>query len=257
MSNYHHPRCHYLFAFAFASLLTAQPADAHHGGGQSSQTRTYGTRQMSSSTCAAAAQFSSQMRNYMMRNPNDVSGASQSIANAATAMEEQGEMDIHSAQNVRNAADADAVSGLTQFNRQLHQHCGGQNTTTPPKVSPTPVPVAPSPTPKPTPVPTPIPTPAPTPVPTPKPTPVPTPTPAPTPAAPTFTQVQAILQNCTGCHGNMSTYNGVLNYVNTGSPSSSSLYTFVAPGGSMAKYLNNASDANVILQWIQAGAPNN
>lgn len=254
-SSQHRARCLRVLSFALISALAVQPAFAKKG---ADHNRMRGSGKMNDAACAAAAQFSSQMRNYMMRNPNDVSGAAKSVADAADALEEQGEMEAEAAEKIRDAADGDAVNGLTQFNKQVHKHCS-QPTTTPsptpaPVPQPTPVPPQPTPTPVPVPQPTPVP-PKPTPVPTPVPTPMPTPVPQ--QASATFKQVQTILQNCTGCHGDMSTYNGVKNYVNVTTPTQSKLYTKVAPGGSMAKYLNNASDANVILDWIKGGALNN
>jgi hypothetical protein len=46
------------------------------------------------------------------------------------------------------------------------------------------------------------------------------------------------------------------NYINTGSPSQSTIYTVMAPGGIMSNHCN-ATDADLILAWIQQGALNN
>ena len=98
------------------------------------------------------------------------------------------------------------------------------------------------------------------------------PTPTPTPissTAPTFSSIKAnILQsNCVSCHSgslpaggyNFSTYGGVRTAVDTGNPTFSLLYSKIQSGQmppSPASPLSS-DQANVILQWIEAGALNN
>jgi hypothetical protein len=73
--------------------------------------------------------------------------------------------------------------------------------------------------------------------------------------------------NCVGCHGQGLTppdlrasvsYNNLVDggYINTSTPASSSIYTVMAPGGSMASH-SNPAQANTVLAWIQQGAKNN
>jgi hypothetical protein len=158
--------------------------------------------------------------------------------------------------------------------RRDHGHGGGGGggstptptpvPTTPVLTTPTPVPTTPVPTTPvlttPTPVPakpTPVPT-TPTPAPA-KPTPVPTtPTPAPTPTVSYSQSVSPILaSSCVGCHSDMGTYQGLMNYVSAGNPDSSSLYTSVH-GGSMPQGSSmSTADITTIYDWIQEGAPNN
>jgi uncharacterized membrane protein len=125
-----------------------------------------------------------------------------------------------------------------------------------PVATPTPVPATPTPTPRPSPTPTPIPS---------GPTPTPTPTPV---SAASFKNIQTtILQpKCVSCHSgsspsagyNLSTYSGVMAGVNVSSPTSSVIYTAVV-SGSMPKGSSALTSAqkSLLLQWIQAGAPNN
>ncbi|MBN1198440.1 MAG: hypothetical protein JXA23_03740 [Bacteroidales bacterium] len=80
--------------------------------------------------------------------------------------------------------------------------------------------------------------------------------------------IQAIWdKGCVGCHGVGKTppdltaansYNALINgaFVDTAQPEQSGIYTCMITGGSMAAY-TNASDAGLVLVWIQQGAKNN
>ena len=46
------------------------------------------------------------------------------------------------------------------------------------------------------------------------------------------------------------------NYINTGSPSQSTIYIVMAPGGAMSNHCT-ATDADLVLAWIKQGALNN
>jgi mono/diheme cytochrome c family protein len=82
------------------------------------------------------------------------------------------------------------------------------------------------------------------------------------------TDIQPIFTaKCAGCHGRGLTppdlsagtsYNSLMNggYVTPQNPSSSIIYVVMASGGSMSQY-SNASQAALVLQWIQQGALNN
>lgn len=82
------------------------------------------------------------------------------------------------------------------------------------------------------------------------------------------TDIQPIWnKTCTGCHGQGLTapdlsagasYNSLINggLVDTQNPQASIIYTVMASGGSMSAY-TNASDANLVLEWIKQGAKNN
>jgi mono/diheme cytochrome c family protein len=126
-----------------------------------------------------------------------------------------------------------------------------------------------TPTPAPSPAP-PGPTPRPTATPKPGPsaTPAPTPTPTPTPAPPSFTSLRNSIFNpkCVACHSAsgasagyaFDSYAAVKQTVNTTAPASSLVYT-VTKSGSMPKNSSSLTSAQLsqLLQWIQAGAPNN
>ena len=100
------------------------------------------------------------------------------------------------------------------------------------------------------------------------------PTPTPTPvssitAQPTFSSINTnVLQTqCVSCHSgaspaggyNFTTYAGVRTAIDTDSPSFSLLYTKISSGQMPpAPATQLSSDlANVVLQWIENGAPNN
>ncbi len=163
----------------------------------------------------------------------DLREAVDSVKEAARDLSLDGAISTDEADRVRRDSEQGAQMGVERLRKVIERRCG---TTTAPTPTPSPVPVA-------------------TPVPTPKPTPVPTPTPVP---APTFTQVKAIMNNdCVGCHSAYGSYNGVMTAVDVANPTQSKLYRTTASGGSMAKFLTKASDADLILKWIQAGAANN
>ena len=46
-------------------------------------------------------------------------------------------------------------------------------------------------------------------------------------------------------------------FVDLGTPENSIIYTKMAPGGSMNKYLQSAGDPQLVLKWIQDGALDN
>jgi hypothetical protein len=73
--------------------------------------------------------------------------------------------------------------------------------------------------------------------------------------------------SCVGCHGQGLTppdlrasvsYSSLIDggYVNTSTPESSTIYTCLISGGTMAGKANN-SQVTLILTWIQQGAKNN
>jgi mono/diheme cytochrome c family protein len=82
------------------------------------------------------------------------------------------------------------------------------------------------------------------------------------------TDIQAIWEKgCVGCHAPGKTapdltaansYDALINggFVDTVTPNLSIIYTCMSSGGSMAPY-SNASDAGLVLVWIQQGALNN
>ena len=82
------------------------------------------------------------------------------------------------------------------------------------------------------------------------------------------TDIQPIWNGgCAGCHGQgltppdltaANSYNSLMNggYINTADPAASEIYTVMASGGSMSQY-TDASEANIVLVWIQQGAKNN
>jgi hypothetical protein len=81
------------------------------------------------------------------------------------------------------------------------------------------------------------------------------------------TDIQPIFtQNCVKCHGGTTnpdlregkSYASLTtgNYINTASPAESVLYVEMAPNGGMSSY-SNASQAQLVLLWIQQGAKNN
>ena len=67
-----------------------------------------------------------------------------------------------------------------------------------------------------------------------------------------------IQPNCAGCHSNFGSYSGIMSIVNVGSPTSSLIYTYTT-SGAMPRGGSplTSSEESQILQWIQAGAPNN
>ncbi len=72
--------------------------------------------------------------------------------------------------------------------------------------------------------------------------------------------------DCVSCHGgtippNLSTgvsYDALTNggYIDLANPTSSGIYTKIAPGGSMEQYSTSAN-TSMTLQWIEEGALNN
>lgn len=81
------------------------------------------------------------------------------------------------------------------------------------------------------------------------------------------TDIQSIFDaNCISCHGgsiapNLSSgvsYNNLSSggYINTTDPSSSLIYTKIAPGGSMESHAG-PGDAATVLLWIEQGAKDN
>ncbi len=117
---------------------------------------------------------------------------------------------------------------------------------------------APTPAPVPAASPGTAPTPPPAPAPNPPPTPAPTPVPTPPPTAASVAynpDVKAILDaRCVRCHGAFSTYRGVMTAVRPGD-ASSLIVQMTGRGGPMARYLGSSSDADLILRWVMAGAP--
>jgi len=94
---------------------------------------------------------------------------------------------------------------------------------------------------------------------TPTPPTTPTTPPPPTTASVAFTQdIKPVVSGCVRCHGNFSTYPGVMSMVIAGS-ASSRLVVKTQPGGSMYNYLpaDRATNAGLIKQWVVAGAPEN
>jgi uncharacterized membrane protein len=88
----------------------------------------------------------------------------------------------------------------------------------------------------------------------------PTPAPTPIPNAVSFATLEATIfqAKCVACHSDMSTYAGVTAYVNLASPQTSSIYVRTSSGSMPTTgSLLTATQENLLLQWIQAGAPNN
>ena len=73
--------------------------------------------------------------------------------------------------------------------------------------------------------------------------------------------------DCVKCHKAGSTapnleagssYNAIVpSLVNTGDPASSKIYTKIASGGSMYKYVNPPGKEALVLKWIEQGAQDN
>jgi hypothetical protein len=91
----------------------------------------------------------------------------------------------------------------------------------------------------------------------------PTPAPAASPSAPPpggsavayDPDVKAVLDaRCVRCHSGLGSYRGALNYVRPGD-ASSVLVQVTEPGGAMARYLGGSAEADLIRQWVVAGAP--
>jgi hypothetical protein len=107
------------------------------------------------------------------------------------------------------------------------------------------------------PAPTPSPTATPTPVPTdvaatPTPTPPPAPTPSPSLTVSYDQDIRPILDaDCVRCHRDLSTYSGVMAYVQPGN-SNSLLIAETRPGGGMNGYLSGDRNAkaDLIRRWI-------
>jgi len=79
------------------------------------------------------------------------------------------------------------------------------------------------------------------------------------PASPTYQSIQTltIRQKCLQCHSSLSTYEGVLQNVTPGNPSTSLLFRQIS-SGNMPQWSPKLSDAEIqaVSAWIQNGAPN-
>lgn len=84
----------------------------------------------------------------------------------------------------------------------------------------------------------------------------PTATPPPAGASVAFDpDVKAVLAaHCTRCHGAFASYGGAMVYVRPGD-SGSPLLQATGSGGSMARYLATPAEADLLRQWVLAGAP--
>jgi len=88
--------------------------------------------------------------------------------------------------------------------------------------------------------------------------PAPAPSATPPPAGTTVAyepDVRAVVEaHCTRCHGGFSTYRGVMLYVRPGD-ATSPLLQATGSGGPMARYLATPAEADLLRQWVLAGAP--
>lgn len=170
-----------------------------------------------------------------------------------------------------NTTCSDCTIQLVQYNTDnpsstvYYFSCADVQLTAPPPTG-TPAP-SPGPSPSPSPSPTPVPVQAPPPT-CPLHNPTPTPTPSPTATVATFTAVNTtIIQPlCISCHStsvasdgySFSTYAGVLAAVNVADPTASLIYSVTSDGAMPENGTPlTAAQESLLLQWIQAGAPNN